>query len=169
MSLRQSSTVDSTLSVVVRRVAPTGSDTRLLRGGCVFDSSTRPTRGSPPVAPTKFDSSDDASRRIGPDTCDSSDSARRVARRIRPAARLVRPRVPSDRARLVRLVRLSRFVARRVGQAVRLVRQGVALTAGPTRPTPQTPLDVFSHTTLVCRCRRVRAVSTAYVRHVGRL
>ena len=125
MSLRQSSTVDSTLSAVVRRVAPTGPDTRLLRGGCVFDSSTRPTRGSPPVAPTKFDSSDDASRRIGPDTCDYSDSARRVVRRARPAARLVRPPVPSARVRLVRLLRLLGRVARRVTPAARLVRPPV--------------------------------------------
>ena len=160
MSLRQSSTVDclhplSRYSTCHPDMA--GQQTPP-RSRCVFDSSTRPTRGSPPVAPTEFDSSNDTSRRIGPDACDSSDSARRVARRVWPAARLVRRRVPSrrigpdacdssdsscraarpasgptrprrrvpaDRARLVRLLRLLGRVARRVCRPA----------SGPTRPT----------------------------------
>ena len=123
---------------MVRRVAPTGPDTRLLRGGCVFDSSTRPTRGSPPVAPTKFDSSDDASRRIGPDSCDSSDSAGRVARRVRPAARLVRPRscrLGPDSCDSSDSSGVSRDAS---GQRPDSSDHG-RVGSGPTRATPQTP------------------------------
>ena len=150
LSLRQSSTRPTTRPV---GSGPTRATPQTPRGVSRDASGQRP------------DSSDHG--RVGSGPTPATPQTPRACRATRPASGPTRPTtVVSARARLVRLLRLLGRVARRVAPAARLVRhESCRLGLGPDSCDSSDSSALIFFLVFFWYL----SVSTAYVRHVGRL